>query len=212
MINNYEYQSDANIECLLEDVGYLERKKVLLKIVDEFSKENIGWGLGCSANLFLRGIVDEFHDFDLIVDGNDIPKAQKVMENLKAKLIGTGGNGFCESDHYFHYQLGIVDVEIIAGFRVKTYNTEYVYSYNFKEIDFCTIYEENKITIPMIPMEAQYLLYSMMEGWQLRRRFKRILIQEYLREIIEHRSILQKALEKDLPNWIKRNVRELLED
>ncbi len=64
----------------------------------------------------------------------------------------------------------------------------------------------------MIPVEAQYLLYSMMEGWQLRRRFKRILIQAYLGEKIEYRSILEKALEEDLPNWIKRNVRELLED
>lgn len=212
MINNYEYQSEANIECLLEDVGYLERKKVLLKIVEEFSRANIGWGLACSANLFLRGIVDEFHDYDLIVDSNDIPKANEVMKSLKAELLGTGGNGFCESDYYFHYQLGIVDVEIIAGFRVKTYSCEYVYGYNPREIDVCSIYEENKITIPMIPIEAQYLLYSMMEGWQLRRRFKRILIQEYLREEIKYRCFLERALEKDLPNWIKRNVRELLED
>ena len=212
MINNYEYQSDANIECLLEDVGYLERKEVLLKIVDEFSKGNISWGLGCSANLFLRGIVDEFHDYDLIVDAKDVPKAKKIMENLKAKFIGTGGNGFCESDQYWHYQLGIVDIEIISGFRVRTYGSEYVYSYNPKEIDICTIYEENKITIPMIPMEAQYLLYSMMEGWQLRRRFKRILIQEYLREEIKYHCILENSLKTNLPNWIKRNVRELLED
>ena len=212
MINNYEYQSQANIECFLEDIGYSERKKVLLKIVEEFSNEQIKWGLGCSANLFFKGIVDEFHDYDLIVDGDDIKIARKVMENLGAKLVGTGGNGFCESDHYYHYQLGIVDVELISGFRVKTYGCEYKYSYDPKEIDMCTIYEENKITIPLIPIEALYILYSMMEGWQVRRRFKRILIQEYLREEIKYTCFLEKSLNEDLPGWIKRNIRELLDD
>ena len=139
------------------------------------------------------------------------PKIKTIMEKIGGKLLGTGGNGFCESEIYYHYQVERVDVDVISGFRVRTFETEFLYRYDSKEIEFCTIYEETKITIPMISIEALYLLYSMMEGWQARRRYKRILIQEYLRETIVFRSILEGALEKDLPNWIKRNVRELLE-
>ena len=133
------------------------------------------------------------------------------MEKLGGKLLETGGNGFCESENYFHYQVGRVDVDVISGFRVRTFETEFLYRYDGKEIETCTIYEENKITIPMIPMEALYILYCMMEGWQARRRYKRILIQEYLRDNIVFRNILEGALESELPNWVKRNVRELLE-
>jgi len=211
MINNYAYQKEANISCLLEDEEYSERKEVLLLIIKSFEEENISWGMGCSMNLFLRGIVDEFHDFDLIVDANCIDKISKVMVSLGAVLVATGGNGFCESDVYLHYQLGRVDVDIIAGFRVKTFETEFLYQYNSKEIDECIIYEENRICIPLIPAEALYLLYSMMEGWQAKRRYKRILLQEYLKEQMKFKNIFEEALEEQkLPQLIQRNVRELL--
>ena len=133
------------------------------------------------------------------------------MESLNAELIGTGGNGFCESDHYFHYQLGIVDVEIISGFRVKTFNAEYVYSYNSKEIDFCTIYEEEKITIPMIPVEAQYLLYRMMCWFEPNRRIKADFISLYLQNYgLEHLVVFEKALAQKLPYWAIDEVKDFM--
>ncbi len=211
MENNYNYQREWNISCLLEDEEYEERKIVLLKLVKMFEEENVQWGLGCSTNLFLRGIVDEFHDFDMIVDISDINKVSKIMNSLNATLVATGGNGFCESDIYMHYQLGRVDVDIIAGFRVKTFETEYVYQYSPKEIEYCKIYEETQIVIPLITVEALYVLYCMMEGWQAKRRFKRMLLQEYLKEELNFREVLEESLLQPLPSWIKRNVRELLE-
>lgn len=212
MENNYNYQKEWNISCLLEDKEYEERKMVLLQLVKMFEEKNIQWGLGCSTNLFLRGIVDEFHDFDIIADITDINKISKIMNSLNATLVATGGNGFCESDVYMHYQLGRVDVDIIAGFRVKTFETEYVYQYSPKEIEYCKIYEETQITIPLITVEALYVLYCMMEGWQAKRRFKRILLQEYLKEELNFREVLEDSLVQPLPNWIKRNVRELIEN
>lgn len=211
MENNYNYQREWNISCLLEDEEYEERKIVLLQLVKMFEEENVQWGLGCSTNLFLRGIVDEFHDFDMIVDISDINKVSKIMNSLNATLVATGGNGFCESDIYMHYQLGRVDVDIIANFRVKTFETEYVYQYSPKEIEYCKIYEETQIVIPLITVEALYVLYCMMEGWQAKRRFKRMLLQEYLKEELNFREVLEESLLQPLPSWIKRNVRELLE-
>ena len=210
MMNNYNYQKEANISCLLDDIEYSERKDVFWNIIKEFTKQNIRWGIGCSTNLFLRGIVDEFHDFDLIVDEQDISEIKEIMEEIGGKLLETGGNGFCESDNYFHYQVGRVDVDVISGFRVKTFGTEFLYKFDSKEIESCIIYEEDTTRIPMIPVEALYVLYSMMEGWQPRRRYKRILIQEYLKENMMFRTILEDALKENLPNWIKRNIREIL--
>ena len=210
MINNYNYQANANIQCLVEDPEYKERKEALFLISHHFDKENVKWSLACSMNLFLRGIVDEFHDLDLIVDINDIDKIQKIMEKLGAILVDTGGNGYCESDKYMHFQLGRIDIDIISGFRVITFGTKFVYNFNINELEYIEI---EHVKIPLVSMEAMYILYSMMEGWQPKRRYKRILIEEFLlREEIQFNAILKRALKENLPGWIRRNIREILNE
>ena len=209
MISDYSYQSKANSQCLLEDVEYDERKKTCLKVVSDFQKHNIRWGLACSMNLFLRGVVDEFHDLDLLVDAEDIEKIVNIMKGNGANLIATGGNGFCESNLYMHFQFGRVDIDVISGFRLITFGTCFLYEFNTTEIDKIII---DKTEIPLISMEALYLLYSMMEGWQPRRRYKRVLIEEYLLyNKISHQNIFENALtDFQLPGWIRRNLTEIM--
>ena len=206
--NNYNYQKEANILCLLEDKEYLERKEALFKIVNEFEKNGIRYGLACSMNLFLNGIVDEFHDLDFIIELSDTEKVKEVMEKIGAILKETGGNGYCESDVYMHFQLERVDIDIISGFRLLTFGTNFQYKFNENELVTCYI---KNFTIPLIPLEALYVLYYMREGWQPRRRYKRKLIEQYL--IIEGVSfpkILENSLTTELPLWIKKKIKLLL--
>ena len=206
--NNYNYQKEANILCLLEDTEYCERKEALFKIVNEFEKNGIRYGLACSMNLFLNGIVDEFHDLDFIVELEDSEKIKEVMKKNGAILKETGGNGCCESDIYMHFQFGRVDVDIIAGFRLLTFGTKFLYNFNEKEITTCYI---KNFTIPLIPLEALYLLYAMMEGCQPKRRYKRKLIEQYLIMCgIAFPKILENSLKTELPIWVKRKVKLLL--
>lgn len=208
MINSYDYQSKANIQCLLEDIEYSERKEALFTLYDELNKADIRWGLECSTNLFIRGIVDEFHDLDLLVDIKSIPKIEEIMGKLGAILKETGGNGYCESDMYMHFQFGRIDVDVISGFRLVTFGTHFEYYFNPEELQYMHLEGRN---IPLVSMEALYLLYSMMEGWQARRRYKRVLIEEYLlREEIKFPHILENSLGSNLPGWIKRNITAIL--
>lgn len=212
MIDNniYKYQKEANISCLLEDVEYGERKEALFRIINEFEANKIRYAIACSMNLFLQGIVDEFHDLDLIVEYEDIEKIKKVMKKMGAKLKETGGNGFCESDIYMHFQLERVDIDIISGFRILTFGTHFLYEFNKKELTFISFISEYP-SIPLIPVEALYILYAMMEGWQPRRRYKRILIEEYLiMEGVTFPNILERALNDNLPTWIKKKIKLIL--
>lgn len=210
-MRDYNFQVDANVSSLLEDKDYEERKNTILRLLKAFQAENVRFGMCCSFNLFLRGIVDEFHDFDFLVDEQDVPKVEDIMKQLGATLVGQGGNGFCESNVYRHYQLERVDVDILAGFRLVTFNTEYLYEYNQFEIETIEIYEEERIVIPLVAAEGLYLLYYMMEGWQARRRYKRLLIGEYLEEGIKFPQILERGLKDKIPPCIKREVRRLLD-
>ena len=208
----YKDQSLSNMVCLWEYDKYRERKKVFLNLIEEFKKFNVGWALGCSMNLFLRGIIDDFHDLDLIVDIKDIDKIKKIMEGKGAVLTETGGNGFCESDMYMHYQLGRVDVDIISGFRIVTFGTEYYYPYKSNQVDIVEVMDN--IKVPLIPVEAMYILYYMMEGWQPRRKFKRVLIEEYFNyERPKQKEIFKESIENnELPGQIKWAVKRLMKE
>lgn len=211
MQNYYSDQALNNVVAFYEDKEYFERKETFLVIANCFRQEGIGWAVGCSMNLFFRGIVDDFHDLDLIADIKDVEQIEKIMKNLGAELIETGGNGFCESDVYMHYQLGRVDIDILSGFRMNTFGTTYKYQFCESEID---IVEIQNIKVPLLPLEAMYVLYYMMEGWQPKRRFKRQIIEEYfVGNEIKHQEVLKKAIaEFELPGQIRWAIRKLLKD
>lgn len=211
MLNNYNDQALNNWVSLFEDVDYRERKECFLTLMHSFNEEKVNWAIGCSMNLFFRGIVDDYHDIDLIVDIKDIDMIKEIMGNLGANLIETGGNGFCESDVYLHYQLARCDVDIIAGFRVNTFGTTYLYKYEKSEIDTVKI---DDIDIPLISLEAMYILYYMMEGWQPRRKFKRVLVEQYLRyNRPVHNEVFTKALsENDLPGQVRWGIKALMKN
>ena len=211
MQNYYSDQALNNVVAFYEDKEYTERKETFLTIAQRFKEENIGWAVGCSMNLFFRGIVDDFHDLDLIVEIKDVEKIEKTMQNLGAELVETGGNGFCESDVYMHYQLGRVDIDVISGFRMNTFGTTYRYQFCESEVD---IVEVQKVKVPLLPLEAMYVLYYMMEGWQPKRRFKRQIIEEFFSgNQIKHQEVLKRAItEFELPGQIRWAVRKLLND
>ncbi|MBQ2835380.1 MAG: hypothetical protein IJE68_00895 [Clostridia bacterium] len=201
-------QSRDNLLCFLEDVEYASRKEVFFQIEEIFRQRDVKWAVGCSMDLFLRGLTDEFHDLDLIVDKGSIPAIKKIMEELGAELTATGGNGFCESDVYLHYHIGRVDIDIISGFRIITFNTQYYYSYDENEIDWM---EFEGLRVPLISLEAMYILYFMMEGWQPKRKFKRRLIQQFFEtNKPTHNEVFLKALEFNLPGWIKWEIKKHL--
>ena len=206
---SYGDQALNNMVSLYEDTEYKERKEVFLELIQLFKENNVKWALGCSMNLFCRGLIDDFHDLDIIVDKCSIETIKKIMNDLGAVLTETGGNGFCESDIYFHYQLGRVDVDIISGFRVVTFGTSYYYPFKENEID---VINTMQLTIPLISLEAMYILYYMMEGWQPKRKFKRMLIEQYWEvETPKHLEIFKYALdEHDLPGQIKWSVKNII--
>ena len=84
MQNYYSDQALNNVVAFYEDKEYFERKETFLVIANCFRQEGIGWAVGCSMNLFFRGIVDDFHDLDLIVDIKDVEQIEKIMKALGA--------------------------------------------------------------------------------------------------------------------------------
>lgn len=175
---DYRRQSNSNVLDFFND--YFEpRRKVLFQIIDEFNKQNIHFALACSSNLFFRGVVDDFNDFDIIFEKKDSDLISEIMTKLGGKLLGTGGNGFCESDVYLHYILDSIHIDFISGFRINTFGKSYYYDLSSNELENLDL---EYFQISLVPIEIQLILYCMMEGWQPRRRFKRVIIYNYLNQ------------------------------
>ena len=211
---DYRYAAQADDNALaLYDAEYATRLKLLDNIVREFNNHNLTWGVGCSFNLFIRGLVDDFHDFDILVANQDVETAKAIMKEMGASLVATGSNGSCNSDDYSHWQIDNCDVDLIAGFRVETFGESFYcrITADIVEMSDCAYLP---FVLPIIKLEPLYILYCMMEGWQHKRKYKRMLIEEFFK----HESLDKVLLKQYLTNstgystvapWITNRVKEL---
>lgn len=207
-VMEYHIQKEANISAYLWEKEYAVWRKTLEKVVHAFEEEKVKWAISCSANLFFRGIVDDFHDLDLLIEESYIPIVKSIMKKLGADLLESEDIEECKSNVFMEYKLDGIDFDIISGFRVITFGTQYLYELNPRDIEFIKV--EN-VNLPLVPMEAQFLLYAMMEGWQRQRRYKRLLCTHYIMENgVEHPQILVDAIYGQLPGWIKEEAKKIM--
>ena len=213
MNNRWEIQRNANILAFLTDPEYRERKNLLKKICDTLAAEGVTWGLAFSSSLFLRGIVDDFNDFDILVKIEDASKLQKSLTKLGIRLNKqTPQKGVFTSPYFQQGRKGSVEFDLIGDITINTFNTTFRYQVNLPDLEWLTL--DGGLYVPVVPMEANLVLYGMMEGWQAKRLYKRELCRKFLssQPQFQHRNVLEQALEDfDLPEFIEEIVRSLLE-
>ena len=59
-----------------------EKLELLKRIAHRFNEARIEWALGASLMLFLKGIVSEFHDIDLMVSVQDAERAKAILSEM----------------------------------------------------------------------------------------------------------------------------------
>lgn len=201
-------QAHANALALLTASEYHERKDVLEKLTKSLATEGVVWALSCSSALFLMGLVDDFHDFDILVRMEDVEKLKEVVSKIGGTLLDTIQKQCFTSQYYQEAMLGQVHMDLVGDITVFTYGKEYCYI--LEENEICFINLENDINVPVSSVEANMLLYGMMEGWQSRRRYKRELCYKHLKENgVKYPHILEDALPM-LPKHLKEVVTSLL--
>lgn len=183
---------------------------VLEHVCQLFNKAGITYVLSCSAALFLQGIVDDFNDFDVLIALQDKQKTEDAMIDAGGTLEVTIQKPCFTSPYYREALLQNEHFDLVGDITVSTYNTEYCYKVIPEECEYITL--EGNINVSMCPVEANFLLYAMMEGWQSKRLFKRELCREYLSvHALKHPQIFEQALkEQQLPPWIRKLVLDLL--
>lgn len=209
--NEYEYQKKANILALYEDAIYAKRKEVLEKLVKSFQKEKVDWALSCSSQLFLNGLLDDFHDFDILIGGKTIRKMKKALREIGAESYDIGDQTHFSSNMFMRYKLDEIHIDLISSFRIVVFDTVYCCEYYDFEPEMVEVY--GGVKLPVVPMEANYLLYGMMECWQPQQRhYKRVLIEKYFKENgVKNPDYFKSVLELyQLPEWLAKRVKEFV--
>ena len=209
MIIDYREQRENNLASLFEDNFFFGRKlEVLLELVDSFRKNGVKWALLCSSQLFCKGVVDDFNDYDILVSNESVDGMKKSMKELNATSKERGDQTCFDSSMFERYQIKGIDIDVVADYTIVTFGKRYRYSYNENETE---ILSEQGVKIPLVSMETQFLLYRMMEGWQARRRWKSKMIEAYLMsQGISNESVLKDALKQNIPDFLKANIKRLL--
>lgn len=90
---------------------------ILARIAEGLNASGTLWCVGASALLYFNGLVEEFHDLDIMVAAADADKAERVLSALGAcrPQQPTAQYG---TKRFLEYCIDGVDVDMIAGFSV----------------------------------------------------------------------------------------------
>lgn len=214
MDNKYLMQAKANFTALAYGKRYSARLALLQKLCKEFEEYNVEWAVACSFELFLLGIVDDFHDFDILVAPKSFQDVCKILTRIGSRKSydkDPSRQGCFSSKHFAEFESDGIDIDIICEFGFTTFHS--FYQYHFNEADIIEV-KVAGLKVPVVPPEAQYIFYGMMTGWQPQRAFKRDLICAYLHDHPQDhrgRHILEEALENEaLPDFLLEGIHGLL--
>ena len=98
--------------------------KVLADIARELNKEKITWAIGASLMLYLRGIVTEFHDLDIMVAEEDAERAEQTICRIGEELPRRGTAQY-KTRWFIEFTVGGVDVDLMGGFVIVKDGTDH---------------------------------------------------------------------------------------
>lgn len=98
--------------------------KVMADIARELNKEKITWAIGASLMLYLRGIVTEFHDIDIMVAEEDAERAEQTICRIGEELPRRGTAQY-KTRWFIEFTVGGVDVDLMGGFVIVKDGTDH---------------------------------------------------------------------------------------
>ena len=207
----YEELCAANAVAFLESPEYTKKKDCWKLLYKTLSQHNIPFALCCSAGMYFFGIIDEYHDYDIVIRPENIDEVDELLSQIGTRVPKENNKTYFDDAYFGTFCIGGIEIDVMSEFTIITYCTRYRYSFKVEDIVRLRISKE--MEIPVVPLEVQYLLYAMMSGWQAQRKFKKGLLFRYLMERdITHAEIFEEALNLDppLPYWVKKDIGRMM--
>ncbi|HPW53071.1 MAG TPA: hypothetical protein PLI19_02885 [Erysipelotrichaceae bacterium] len=153
-----------------------EKIQVLSEIAKRLNEEKILWAAGASVMLYLRNLVSEFNDLDLMVGEDDALRVREIL--LKMGTLKESAAGSYATEHFYEFTIDGVDVDIMGGFRIVKDGT--VYDCHLKSEDIKDSILVNGVIIPLDSLRNWLHYYKLMGRSQRVKVIRRHLLKPYL--------------------------------
>lgn len=96
-----------------------EKIELLKKIAHRFNEARIEWDLGASMMLFLKGIVSEFHDIDLLISVRDVENVKAILSEMGEQIQSSPKpNPMYRTKSFMEFLVNSIEVDVMAGFAI----------------------------------------------------------------------------------------------
>ena len=137
-----------------------KKLRVLARLAHDLNESDILWAVGASAMLFLRRIVEDFHDIDLMVCEEDIEVAKEILLR-HGTLLPTQHDSRFGSHHFLQFSVDGVEIDLIAGFVIHTADgKQHVCPLQVEDVDACVDVADEAVSLHALRVWYEY--YALM--------------------------------------------------
>lgn len=133
--------------------------RVLSKIAKKLNENNITWAIGGSLLLYFKGIVNEFHDIDIVVAESDIEQSKEILLSFGMLLPSVPSSKY-KTRSFLEFRVEGVDIDIMAGFSIV--NNGHECYFPLKPSDINDYIEIDNTNIPLQSVEQWRIYYDLM--------------------------------------------------
>lgn len=130
--------------------------EVLRKIAKELNRQNVTWAIGASVLLYFKGIVNEFHDIDIMFDEKDAKKIKHIFDHF-GKHIVSPPNEMFKTKYFYEYIVDDIEIDCIGGFIVVKDGIDYDCSLKVEEITNHILLDD--VDIPLYSLDKWKYFY-----------------------------------------------------
>ncbi len=137
----------------------VDKLAVLGEIAEIFWENNVTWAVGGSTMLYLKNIVSNFDDLDIMVAENDAQKVKKLLCQI-GEMKNSEKSGQYKSKFFGEFCVKGVDLDIIAGFVIVVDGVENYFP--LQKQDITENFVLNGVKIPLHSVQVWRKYYDLM--------------------------------------------------
>ncbi len=132
------------------------RLETIKKIANALNEKEVRWAIGGSTLLYLKGIVFEFNDLDLVVLLEDTLKAKEALIELGAEYHKSEKSNASKVFDEFTFE-GL-DIDVVSGLTLSSYGKDYDCSFKNENVEEMML---DGVKLRLDSLEAWYNIYQL---------------------------------------------------
>lgn len=137
-----------------------DKLTVLAKIGRALNAEGITWAVGASLLLYFKGLVDNFHDIDIVMAEQDVLRARAVLDGMGTVERRMPDDSY-RTRMFLEYNIDGVEMDVMAGFAILDKDgVEHYFPLRREDIQEHT--QVHGVDIPLQRLQAWQEYYGLM--------------------------------------------------